>query len=130
MFNPQIFNHMKEKQESAETINVFFASLPVWNITELCGYEPKTTFWMDFSIADRFGAAAVQDTYNRAFAEWKGNAVYLTEMVLVLNHKIWQHYQHNAELSLLYDRLWQQADRYAVANLTGNDLTYYYQTTD
>lgn len=35
------------------------------------GYTCKTTFWMDFSIADRFGAAAVKDTFNRAFAEWK-----------------------------------------------------------
>lgn len=128
MFNYQIFNPMKE---STVTIcNAFFASLPVWNITELCGYEPKTTFWMDFSIADRFGADAVQDTYNRAFADWKSNVVYLTEMVMVLNHKIWQHYNHNDELAALYDRLWRQADRYALTNLKGTDLTYYYQTTD
>ena len=32
------------------------------------GYTPKTTFWMDFSIADKFGAKAVRDTYNRAVA--------------------------------------------------------------
>ena len=86
------------EREKAETItNAFFASLPVWNITELNGYEPQTTFWMDFSIADKFGKEAVQDTYNRAFADWKSNVVYLTEMVLVLNHKIWQHYTHNDE---------------------------------
>ena len=29
------------------------------------GYQPKTTFWMDFSIADKFGIAAIKDTYNR-----------------------------------------------------------------
>lgn len=122
---------MKEKNQSTETISAaFFASLPVWNISELNGYQPKTTFWMDFSIADRFGADAVQDTYNRAFADWKSNAVYLTEMVLVLNHKIWQHYNHNDKLAELYDRLWRKADSYAVANLKGNELTYYYQTTD
>ena len=35
------------------------------------GYELQTTFWNDFSIADRFGLSAVQDTFNRAFKEWK-----------------------------------------------------------
>ena len=133
MFNYLIFNNMneKEKNESMETItNAFFASLPVWNITELNGYEPQTTFWEDFSIADKFGKEAVQDTYNRAFADWKSNVVYLTEMVLVLNHKIWQHYSHNDELAALYDKLWREADEYAAMHLKGDDLTYYYQTTD
>ena len=51
----------------------------------LNAYEPKTTFWMDFSIADRFGANAIKDTYNRAFKEWKTNYIYLTELVIVLN---------------------------------------------
>ena len=133
MFNYLIFNNMneREKNESMETItNAFFASLPVWNITELNGYEPQTTFWEDFSIADKFGKEAVQDTYNRAFADWKSNVVYLTEMVLVLNHKIWQHYTHNDELAALYDKLWREADEYAAMNLKSDDLTYYYQTTD
>ena len=26
-------------------------AIPRWNITELNGYEPITTFWQDFSIA-------------------------------------------------------------------------------
>ena len=40
------------------------------------GYQPKTTFWMDFSIADKFGIAAIKDTYNRAFKEWKTNHMF------------------------------------------------------
>ena len=35
-------------------------------IFEMIGYEPKTTFWSDFSIADVFGVDSVKDTYNRA----------------------------------------------------------------
>jgi len=35
-------------------------------IFEMIGYEPKTTFWTDFSIADMFGVEGVKDTYNRA----------------------------------------------------------------
>lgn len=56
------------------------------------GYELQTTFWEDFSIADRFGLSAIQDTFKRAFEEWKNNYKYLTELILVLNHKIWQYY--------------------------------------
>ena len=54
------------------------------------GYNVQTTFWEDFSAADIFRLSAIQDTFNRAFKEWKGNCKYLTELVLVLNHKIWQ----------------------------------------
>ena len=64
------------------------------------GYNVQTTFWEDFSAADIFGLSAIQDTFNRAFEEWKGNCKYLTELVLVLNHKIWQHYKRN--------RLWRR----------------------
>ncbi len=52
------------------------------------GYEMQTTFPMDFSIADTFGANAVKDTFKRAFNEWKSNYVYLTELVITLNLKI------------------------------------------
>lgn len=94
------------------------------------GYNPQTTFWEDFSIADRFGLDAVQDTYNRAFTEWKTDHIYLTELVLVLNWKIWQHYGKNDELARLYNDLWEAADAYACDNLTGAELEYFYRTTD
>lgn len=35
----------------------------------MTGYEPKTTFWEDFSTADKFGIDAIKETYNRAFNE-------------------------------------------------------------
>lgn len=35
------------------------------------GNEVKTTFWEDFSLAERFGLSAIQYTFNRAFKEWK-----------------------------------------------------------
>lgn len=35
------------------------------------GYEVKTKFWEDFSLAERFGLSAIQYTFNRAFKEWK-----------------------------------------------------------
>lgn len=72
-------------------------SFPKWNVEEELGYKPITTFWQDFSIAEKFGAASVKDTFKRAFAEWKGDYKYLTELVMVLNHKIWQHYDPEKE---------------------------------
>lgn len=102
----------------------------MWNIQEMTGYEPKTTFWMDFSIADQFGLEAVQDTFNRAFKGWKNNYVYLTEFVLVLNHKIWQHYETNEPLARLYDKLWRKADEWACKHLKGEEAEYYYRVLD
>lgn len=97
---------------------------------EMIGYEEKTTFWSDFSIADAFGVDAVKDTYKRAFEEWKHDYVYLTELVMVLNHKIWQWYERNDELANLYNDLWMQADEWANDNLKDDELSYYYRTLD
>lgn len=94
------------------------------------GYEMKTTFWNDFSIADVFGIDAIKDTYKRAFNEWKSNHIYLTELVMVLNLKIWQHYEKNKTLAEVYNTLWEEADSYACENLKGDELLYFYSTTD
>ena len=93
-------------------------------------YEYKATFWMDFSIADHFGIKAVRDTYRRAFREWKDNTEYLTELVMVLNHKLWQWYERNEILARVYNELWEKTANYAETTLTGEDLEYYLNTTD
>ena len=90
----------------------------------------STTFWSDFSIADRFGTNAVKDTFKRAFAEWKSDYRYLTDLVMVLNHKIWEHYEKNPKLAAVYDSLWRRADEYASCHLKGDALTYYLKVTD
>ena len=94
------------------------------------GYELQTTFWIDFTVADLFGLSAIQDTFNRAFEEWKDNYKYLTELILVLNHKIWQYHETKPEVAELYDSLWRQADRYAIENLKGGELDYFCEMTD
>jgi hypothetical protein len=85
---------------------------------------------MDFSIADKFGINAIKDTYKRAFEEWKNNHVYLTELVMVLNHKIWQWYETNEAIASLYNTLWEETDLYAQENLHGEELDYFYSVTD
>ena len=93
--------------------------------------EWKTTFWDDFSIADKFGVKAVKDTFKRAFAEWKDDYVYLTELTMVVNWKCWQHYEKdNTELSKLYSDYYYKCDAYAYKHLKGDELSYYYRMTD
>lgn len=94
------------------------------------GYEMQTTFWMDFSIADKFGVSAIKDTFKRAFKEWKSNYIYLTELVIVLNHKIWEYYEKNDTYAKLYNDLWEEADNYACENLKGDELRHFYEVTD
>lgn len=101
-----------------------------WNIKAMTGYEPKTTFYTDFSIADAFGAPAVKDTYKRAFRGWKKNVEYVTELYMVLNWKIWEHYETNEKLARLYNDLWEELGRWCAENLKGEDLAYFYRTTD
>lgn len=101
-----------------------------WNIEETTGYKPKTTFYMDFSIADAFGVKAIEDTYKRAMKEWKKNYEFLTELVMALKWKIWQHYDEgNMQYAKLYDKLYHEADHYACENLNGEELSYFFRTT-
>ena len=101
-------------------------------------YEFKTTFWQDFSIADKFGTDAIKDTFNRAFKEWKTDYIYLTELVLVLNWKCWQFYDKSFEIdsknaktySNLYSKLYMDANDYAITHLKGKELDYYFENVD
>ena len=102
-----------------------------WNIENITGYKPITTFYEDFSIADRFGIEAVLDTYRRGLmtAESLGYE-YLTEFVMVLNWKIWEHFERNESLARVYNDLWEEADIYAREHLEEEALAYFYRTTD
>ena len=94
-------------------------------------YKMKTTFWLDFCIADQFGTDAIKDTYKRAFNEWKSDVVYLTELTMVLNWKIFAHWEtHNEEYAAIYDELWKKTDEYCMKHLKGKELDYYIRTTD
>lgn len=93
--------------------------------------EFSTTFWSDFSIADAFGIDAIKDTYRRAFKEWKDEYKYLTDLVIVLNHKCWFWYDKgNEEYSQLYSDLFYEAQNYAYDNLKGEEFDYFWRMTD
>ncbi len=100
----------------------------------MAGYEPKTTFWDDFRIAEVFGPAAVRNTYNRIMNEWSDNYIYLTELVMVLNWNIWYWYNLGSkqaeELTELYNELFEKTDEYCMDHLSGKELTYFLRTVD
>lgn len=109
---------------------VFRFPQETWNITELTGYEPMTTFWQDFAIADRFGDKAIKDTYRHVKAEWKDNYVYWTELCLVLNHRCWKWYNENSySRSELYQRLYEEANEMTYDWLE-KWQAYYFRITD
>ena len=99
-------------------------------LSDFTDYKSITSFWDDFTIADAFGDSAILDTYRRAFKEWKTDYKYLTELVMVLNHKIWQWSEKNEERARLYDSLYSQANDYALSNLKGEELSYFWTVTD
>ena len=104
--------------------------IKTWRIEEETGYKPQFTFYEDFSIADHFGASAVQSTYSSAFNGWKDNCQALTELCLALNWKIWEHYEKNEKLARVYNELWERIDSWCMENLKGEDMKYYLRTTD
>lgn len=113
-----------------EEVGMVFPTLENWNIEELTGYAPLTTFYLDFSIADKFGVKAVKDTYDRAFEEWKGSYKYLTELVMVLNWKCNRWYEVRGDLCNLYRDLYYELDGWCLNHLKGEQLKYYLKVTD
>lgn len=102
----------------------------------------NTTFWLDFSVADKFGESAIRDTYKRAFEGWKEDIRYMTALCIVLNHKIWQLYETNDKLARVYDELWKQTDGFILecenagtqkekyTNFNQDEVAYFIQATD
>lgn len=105
-------------------------TLENWTIEEETGYKPITTFYMDFSIADKFGLPAIQDTYNRAFEGWKSDYKYITELAMVLNWKCWRWYEVKDDYSKLYTELFHKLDEWIFNNLREEELDYYIRITD
>ena len=104
-----------------------------WDIERRTGYKPMTTFYMDFGIAEQYGADAIRETYNSAVKFWFGEIKFATELVMVLNWKIWEHYYaDNDKTASLYDELWEDAQRLILKEYCNNDkaMKYYYSVVN
>lgn len=111
-------------------------------------WDDLTTSWMDFCAAEWCEPkehGAIKKTYHQLMKYCKGNYKYLTELVIVLNWKIWFFYDYSNYLKKngrdreaqwaetfgrLYNTLWEEADGYACNNLKGEALHYFYEMTD
>ncbi len=91
---------------------------------DMSGFRPETSFWQDFTIAEMFGLIAIRHTFHVAFKEWRINHRYLTELVMVLNWKIWQWHRVDEDVSALYSELWEKADSWALDHLQNEELDY------
>ena len=97
------------------------------------GYERKTTFFSDLSIAECYGIKSIKDTYRRVKKHWLDDITYITEFCMCLNWKSWEWGERgNGELTKLYTKLYYELDELITSHYESrpNELEYYYTTTD
>lgn len=99
-------------------------------LEKMLDFKFESTFWEEFSIAEDYGAEGVREHWNLVFEQWKGNIKFLTELVLVLNIKLFIWFKVDDDLGLTYEELWKETDGYALETLKGDDLHYYLHTLD
>lgn len=122
MYNNQEINYM--------TKSLSKILLERMSLEKMLNYKFESSFWEEFSIAENYGRDAVKEHYDLVFSQWKDNLKYLTELVLVLNIKIFIWYGVDDDLGQMYDQLWKETDGYALETLKGDDLHYYLSTLD
>ena len=96
------------------------------------GIEPISNCFQEFSIADRYSAVEIIDTYERFFKEAQSDYRLLTELVVVLTQKVIQHSEipHQQRVAELYGNLLDKTEKYALNNLQGEELEYYHKIAD
>lgn len=99
-------------------------------LEKMLNYKFESTFYEEFSIAEEYGADGIREHYDLVFNQWKDNLKFLTELVLVLNLKIFLWYGVDDTNGKTYDQLWKETDGYALDVLKGEDLHYYLSTLD
>ena len=93
----------------------------------------STTFCRDFMMAEVYGASAIRDTFNRAFAGWKNNYKYLTELAMTLNHRLffWNAVAgEDDERTKLYNEFWQKTDNWGYNHLKDAELSFFLRVLD
>ena len=101
-------------------------------LAKFTSWRPKTSAWQSFSIAEQISEREVNDTYKRLFNQMKDDYQLLTELVMVLNHKMFQHSEipGHRRLCELYGNLFESADGYAMKTLKDDQLSYFLSIID
>jgi len=106
-------------------------------VLESLGYDGpmtapiNTTFRSDFRIAERFGTAAIEDTYRRSFNCFRDDVQYMSALSIVLNERLWATYEGGRrDMALVYNKLWERCCKHCTTHFKGARLRYYYAVTD
>ena len=101
-------------------------------LSKFTDWRPQTNAWQSFSIAEQISEREVNNTYKRLFEQMKCDYKTLTELVMVLNHKMFQHSEipGHRRLCELYGNLFESADEYALKTLKDEKLSYFLSITD
>ena len=107
----------------------------MWEMAKQVGYTPVTDLWEQFTKIESNGKTAINDLAEASFEQYKNNIIYLTELVMVINHKCWYwSEQNNNYIARFYSDLYYEYDKRAInyieANLTPSALSYYFRTLD
>lgn len=107
---------------------------PTWDahLEQFTDYRSITNYYDLYSIADKESAKAVRDLFATNFEEAKKDYKTLTELVMVLNHRMWYWYRMNPASPMVstYQKIFDKAKNYAYSHLKGDEFKYYSSVTD
>lgn len=118
----------KKKKKSKKSKIIIYEQF----LAQFTDWRPTTLYWQRFSIAEKYGKEEVKRVYNEIFAESKKDYKLLTELVMILNHKSWEHCEDIdcSDFCNIYSDLFMTAKEYAENHLEGDELRYFLDTTD
>lgn len=94
-------------------------------------YIPLTTCWDTFSYIETYGPEVIEEQYKIFFKDWADDVKLFAELVMILNWKCWYWYKNNNdEYSLIYEKLYIEANDWGWDHFKGDDLTYFWQVLD
>lgn len=90
----------------------------------------KNDFLEQFTKAEKKGLDEIKYVFQDLFKKYKVDYKLLTELVVVLDLKNWEHKQEKNSYSRLYNRLYENANDYAVQHLKDIELDYYFDNIE
>ena len=95
----------------------------------------REVFWEAFDNAEGGGEETIKVIASMMYQSWKDHIEELTEFVMVVNHKSWNHYERgNTDLCDLYAELYYEYYEKVINMLEkegrDEDITYFVRTLD
>lgn len=107
----------------------------MWEIAKQIGYTPATNLWEQFTETEFNGLEAIDTLAEDVFELYKNDIIFLTELIMVINHKSWYWFEHgDNHVARFYSELYHEFDdraiKYIEANMDNNAISYYFKTLD